>query len=414
MSETDELLASAGDVSKAMTLPPRYYHDQSVYDLEIREIFEKEWLCVGRIEQVAGVGDYYTITVLDEPLIIVRGRDMQIRALSAVCRHRSMIITAPGDGEEGDWNHRAPETSGNCPGTFRCPYHFWQYGLDGALVSAPEMERTENFRTQDVRLPSLAVDVWQGFIFVNFDPTAEPLHPQLARVEELLEHWDLENMTSAPPLYLPSMPWNWKILQENSTETYHLDRLHFPRHFIEPSGGVIPHEFRTGDAAITFGIRAVHPDFALNPMGEPLFPVLESLTEQERQISYWALIPPTLLIGTNTDSAFYRIVLPTSAATTDIRQSYLTPPENLANPLYQDLIGMAAEFHITLNHQDWMANSNVHRGMQSRMAARGRYSWQEAPLVQFNNWLVSRYLRAASQSEVEDILEALAPQGGLT
>ena len=66
--------------------------------------------------------------------------------------------------------------------TFKCPYHHWNYGLDGRLLGAPAMERTEGFDKKDFPLPSLRVELWQGFVFVNLDPDAAPLAPTLAEL----------------------------------------------------------------------------------------------------------------------------------------------------------------------------------------------------------------------------------------
>ena len=55
---------------------------------------------------------------------------------------------------------------------FTCPYHHWIYDLDGRLLGAPAMERTDDFDKKDFPLPALKVELWQGFVFVNFDPDA--------------------------------------------------------------------------------------------------------------------------------------------------------------------------------------------------------------------------------------------------
>ena len=70
--------------------------------------------------------------------------------------------------------------SGNST-TFKCPYHHWNYALDGRLLGAPAMERTEGFDKKDFPLPSLRVEVWKGFVFVNMDADAAPLGPDARR-----------------------------------------------------------------------------------------------------------------------------------------------------------------------------------------------------------------------------------------
>src|SRR5579872_1411420 len=98
----------------ASPLPGWCYVSPAWYQREIDSIFRgpnAEWLCVGRIDQVPNPGDFYTIDLLDQPLIIVRDQKHQVHVLSAVCRHRGSVITA---GE------------GNCK-AFVCPYHSWCY-----------------------------------------------------------------------------------------------------------------------------------------------------------------------------------------------------------------------------------------------------------------------------------------------
>ena len=91
----DALLDDLGDYlgrpdTACLSLPPEAYFSKEFHELEVREIFERSWLCVGRDEYVPNAGDYYTIDVMGESVIIVRGADGTVRALNAACRHRSM------------------------------------------------------------------------------------------------------------------------------------------------------------------------------------------------------------------------------------------------------------------------------------------------------------------------------------
>ncbi len=67
--------------------------------------------------------------------------------------------------------------SGNCGRSFQCHYHWWRYDLEGRLVAAPEMSKTPDFELSSECLPQLAVELWNGFVFANFDHDAEPLAP---------------------------------------------------------------------------------------------------------------------------------------------------------------------------------------------------------------------------------------------
>jgi phenylpropionate dioxygenase-like ring-hydroxylating dioxygenase large terminal subunit len=392
----DELDASVGTFQEAVSLPPGCYVDQAWFDFEKDALFYKEWICVGRSEQVPKVGDYYTLTVVDEPLIVVRSTESEIRVMSAVCRHRGMIVTAPGQSEIDDARHPVPDSSGNCD-QFKCPYHYWTYGLDGHLVGAPEMHRTSSFRKEAIQLPSFRVEIWNGFIFVNFDAEAAPLAPRLRRLDEVIENWHLETMVDVEPNYLSDMPWNWKIMHENSIEGYHADRLHAGLHTILPSATIQPPWYEEGEAAIVIRHPAADKDYSLNPTFKPLLPVIDTLTDEDRWTSTFALIPPSLLMGLNADSALYRVVLPTGPQTINIRYGNLIPRKHLRPRRYREVRKMVTEGMRIFARQDFPANAAVQKGLRSRFAPRGSYSWQEESLTAFNRWLASRYKAAGRE-----------------
>ena len=110
-----DLEASDGGIESAITLPPACYTDEAFYRFEQEALFNHEWLCVGRESQVAEPGDYFTTRIIGEPIVVVRNPAGDIRAMSAVCQHRAMLVA---------------EGAGNTRG-FVCPYHHWVYSLDG-------------------------------------------------------------------------------------------------------------------------------------------------------------------------------------------------------------------------------------------------------------------------------------------
>src|ERR1700712_1398709 len=111
----ESMTSSIGPVDEAQMLPPSCYTDAGFFEFEKDSIFAKEWLCVGRQEWVEKPGDYFTSMHMGEPVVVAKGRDGTIRAMSTVCQHRAMLVA------EGHGSTRA----------FLCPYHHWAYGLDG-------------------------------------------------------------------------------------------------------------------------------------------------------------------------------------------------------------------------------------------------------------------------------------------
>src|SRR5581483_10645407 len=120
-------------LERAETLPPEAYFSPHVYDLEVERVFRRDWLCVGRVDQMPNPGDYITADIAGEPLVITRDLEGELHALSRVCRHRFMDILDP----------QLSEPRGNLA-RLTCPYHTWTYKLDGEyvgmLAAAPEMK----------------------------------------------------------------------------------------------------------------------------------------------------------------------------------------------------------------------------------------------------------------------------------
>ena len=211
---SQELLASFNpsivDVNDACLLPPDVYTSEEFFEFEKEAIFGHEWLCVGRESQTPNPGDYRGYEIAGEPLIVVRDNSGAIRVLSAVCQHRGMVLA---------------EDSGNCA-RFQCPYHHWTYSLEGKLVGAPQMDNAKGFDRAGFNLPSLPVEIWQGFIFTSFDPEPAPLAPGLTELEEPLAHFNLRTSTTRQGKVLSDLPWNWKVMMENFNDPYHASRLH--------------------------------------------------------------------------------------------------------------------------------------------------------------------------------------------
>jgi len=194
-------------------LPAGCYTEPEFFAFEQAEVFSRTWICVGRIEQVAKAGDCLATEVAGEPVLVVCGEDGVIRALSAVCQHRGEIIPCPEAGKK----------------TLRCPLHFWTYDLEGRLAGAPRMggaERVQELR-KTVRLPSLRLELWHGFIFINLDPDAPSLGPSLAKLEPLWAGYEAAGLKALPPVMSDKpLPWNWKVHVENFTDAYHTEYVH--------------------------------------------------------------------------------------------------------------------------------------------------------------------------------------------
>jgi phenylpropionate dioxygenase-like ring-hydroxylating dioxygenase large terminal subunit len=379
----DSLETSNLGLDAAETLPPACYTDAGFYEFEKQALFDREWLCVGREDWVKEPGDYFTTQIVGEPIVVSRARDGVVRAMSSVCQHRAMLVA---------------EGRGNARG-FVCPYHHWVYGLDGGLVNAPAMERTCDFDKKTVRLPQFKVEIWMGFIFINFDQDAAPLAPRLKTVADAIAGYDLANAEDAK-LLTGQFAWNWKVMFENNNDGYHASKLHQgPLHDFIPSELAVFPDADPKDAGFLRFNGTLHPDASFNPTQKAVLPIFPNLTEADRKRVTFANVPPTLSLVMTSDLVIYLILRATGPETMEQDTGVLVAPGAKDDPGFEHRLEMIMTSAGKIIAQDMHVDSLVQVGLRSRFAIRGRYSWQEGAQGQFNHWLVSRYRAAWAASK---------------
>lgn len=193
----------------ARTIPSSYYFEQAVLDREKKNVFGRSWQLVGHADQVREPGQFFTTTIADEPLLIVRGSDAELRALSNVCRHRAGPV-AKGAGKRP---------------VLQCGYHGWTYGLDGCLLQTPEMSGIEGFDRGEFSLPRFRVAIWKELVFVNLDPAALPLPDFLGDLASRLAPRNYDGYRLAARKEW-TLDCNWKVYVDNYLEGYHIPIVH--------------------------------------------------------------------------------------------------------------------------------------------------------------------------------------------
>jgi choline monooxygenase len=202
----------ADPLEKAFTIPAPWYFDKRIEELESNSVFAANWQVVGRPDQVSERGQYFTIDVNGEPLIVVRSEDGIVRAFYNVCRHHAAAVV--------------PEEKGRAK-QFRCPYHGWTYGNDGALKGMVEFDGVCNFNRADNGLVPVRVDSWENFIFVNLDGAARPLREFLGKVPELVAPLKLSKNLHYFDRRIYTLNCNWKVYVDNYLDGgYHVPHAH--------------------------------------------------------------------------------------------------------------------------------------------------------------------------------------------
>jgi len=197
------------DISRAWSLPASFYTDAGVFAVEKDKIFARAWQVAGHRDQVASPGDFFTLELQGEPLLLVRGAAGQLHGFYNVCRHRA------GPAAEGCGSRKL----------FRCSYHGWTYGLDGTLISAPEFENVQEFDRSHFALKPVRVEEWSNLVFVNLDPDAAPLAEALRELPKQAERFGFGGMKLFERRVY-DMKCNWKTYVDNYLEGYHLPSVH--------------------------------------------------------------------------------------------------------------------------------------------------------------------------------------------
>jgi choline monooxygenase len=191
-------------------LEPNLYLEPEIVRLEQEAIFERTWQLAGHVADLAEPGSYITTDVVDQPVLVVRDHDGEIRAFRNVCRHRGSRLLAG---------------SGQCGKAIRCLYHGWTYKLDGRLIGVPEGREIPDLEKPRLGLHQVRAEVFCGLIFVNLDLGAAPLGERLGGLAERLARYDLPNLTRFGTGG-DVQPANWKVVVENYIEGYHIPIAH--------------------------------------------------------------------------------------------------------------------------------------------------------------------------------------------
>lgn len=200
-----------GDPEKSFTIPKGYYTDPAIYAREKEAIFFKAWNYACHAGQVAAPGDYVTVRVADQNIVVMRAEDGVLRAFYNVCSHRA---------------HELLHGCGHAK-IVTCPYHAWTYHTDGRLRTAVGQKRVEGFEAEDFALKQVRIETYAGFVFVNLDPDASPLNSVAGSLAEDIATYcpDAPKLKFAHRLTY-ELKANWKNVVDNFLECYHCSVAH--------------------------------------------------------------------------------------------------------------------------------------------------------------------------------------------
>jgi choline monooxygenase len=329
-------------IGRASTLSSSAYFDPAVLTREKKEVFGRTWNLVGHLEQVAAPGDYFTASVGDEQIVVVRGGDERLRAFSNVCRHRAGPVAA------GEGNRKS----------LQCGYHGWSYSLDGRLLTTPEFDGVECFTREEVCLPGFSVDVWESLVFVNLDRDPIPLMETLEDLPARVKHGQLAKMKLAA-----RKEWrvecNWKTYVDNYLEGYHIPIVHpsLNKELDYPNYRVETRRYYS----IQHSPIKRRADQRINLTG--------TAADEDAQF-FW--IFPNLMLNFYPDNYSTNLIIPLGPEQTLTVFEWFTMDQN--SEASRERLRRSIEFSDEIQLEDIAICEAVQRGLRSATYDRGRYS----------------------------------------
>lgn len=339
------------------TLPGRYYTDPAIFEREQRNIFSRQWLYVCRAQDLPSPGRFVRANVGDENVIVVRGRDQELRAFLNVCRHRGATLCLADSGDAGR--------------SLRCPYHSWSYRLDGTLISAPNWQSMAAVDKADYSLHPVRLAQWHGLVWLNLaedpPPLAEQVWPQLdyrlGGDRAKFGRYDLASLVAGKRVDY-TVAANWKIIQENFQECYHCNTIH------PELVDTLP-QFRNlaslGAAYQSDGYYFAQDKTSFSVSGHAILPRLPGLEDADDRKYYGMVIRPNCFVSLLPDHVIVHRFQPVSPELTTVVCEWLFPPETIAAHDISDTVEL---FH-RVNQQDFAASQWCQPNMRSRAYAGG-------------------------------------------
>jgi len=346
-------------------LPSRCFTDPNVHQQEWERIFRSHWLCVAHAAAAPEPGNYLTLDIEGQPLLLIRGSDGELRGFYNVCRHRAARL--------------ADVKCGTLRGALRCPYHGWSYDAQGQLLAAPHMSGTPGFCLGDYPLRPIATQVWNGLVFVNFADQPRSLQDSLAPLWNAFDAWNLATWRLGwEQTYRVAA--NWKLLLQNFHECYHCPGVHPQLNALSP--------FQSAENDLTRGpilggpMRLADGVQTLSRDGQCCGIIPPGLSDtQRRQVSYYGIFP-NLLFSPHPDYVLVHYLHRLSSAETAVHCLLLFAPDALDRPNFDP--SPAGEFWHQTNQQDWEMCERVQQGITSLGYEPGPYSTLESSVAAFD------------------------------
>jgi nitrite reductase/ring-hydroxylating ferredoxin subunit len=367
-----ELTRSLRDVAAlpladARSLPSSLYGNPALLELERREIFQSEWVCIGRADQLPRPGDYITDAIDGQAIVAIRQKDGAIKIFSNSCLHR---LTTLAVGE------------GHLSGPLVCPYHAWSYNVAGGLIATPysSLQKDAACKGETLKLREFACEVWGGFLFVSLAEDPEPLAHRLAGLERQLPAVAMERY-HATRKHDEIWECDWKILVDNFVEGYHIFTVH--KDTLEPITPTKSAVMKDGGDAFSLQYYSLVKEAT----SELAHRGKAGVADGERGLVFTFQVFPSFIVSGSHNWLWWMSIQPLELNRAKLRWGICLTPEIVADPALAAYPDELDAFIATANNEDMVAVTRAREGISGPLPLVGRLTTLDQPIWEFIRYL---------------------------
>ena len=345
-------------------LPAWTYLNAELLELEYERVILPSWQFVCHQNQVKEPGDFATLDLWRDSIIVMRGKDGDLRAFQNACRHRGAKLL------DGD---------GTCKHRITCPYHAWSYQLDGRLAAVPSEKTFPGIQKDKLGLKELELEIFCGLVFVRIAGSGPSIAEQWGDLAKELAPYRIEEMVPAENVQI-SEEWgcNWKVALDNYLDNYHV-----------PFGHPGLHRLMDNDLACTINRHGV--SFSKSVIREReshvwserayqrLAPrAFSDMPEAARNTWVFGFMPVNIGFDVFPDSMDIFQILPKGVGKSVIRTPLFVRPDTRREAKVMQYL--ANRINLQIGHEDKDLCERVQAGLSSHNYAPGPLSEYEMPV----------------------------------
>ena len=196
------------------------FTNEDLFALEMKRIFEGNWVYLAHESQIPDVNDYYTTWIGRQPIVITRDKTGTLNAVINACAHKGAMLCRRKQGNKG---------------SFTCPFHGWTFANTGKLLKVKDAKTTQypdQFNTDGSHdLTRVArFESYRGFLFGSLNPNVAPLTDYLGETTVVIDQIVDQAPEGLEVLRGNSSyiyDGNWKLQMENGCDGYHVSSVHW-------------------------------------------------------------------------------------------------------------------------------------------------------------------------------------------